>query len=168
MYRCDDCGLDFAVPKRVTDRHGFDDGPGETYECCPYCGGQFLPIKACHLCGVEVTEDEMFGGVCKECLEESITYDGFLKFSDSTEDNGWQFSPNRLQEFFFEELFAIPNMTESSSALRRELRELYLRKVAHEKLCGKHDLLKAIKRHVMDDSETCQAYAEWLTWRDRS
>lgn len=162
MFKCDDCDAYFFSPLQIYERHGFQDGPAERRNVCPYCGGDILPVISCRICGEEKTEDEMVGTICLECLELSISYDSFLGFSEEREDKSWNFTPNHIQTFLFENVFNITGMTESSKELRAEMRELYLRKVAHEKLTGKTTLLDAIKRYVLDDMFIATSYAEWL------
>lgn len=162
MFKCDDCDAYFATPRRIYERHGFADGPAERRDVCPFCGGNFLPVTTCQICGTELTEDEMYGTICRDCLEQSITYESFSAFSDESEDKGWRFTPNHIQMFLFERCFGITGMNESSAELREEMKDVYLRKVACEKLMGKKTLLDSIKRYILDDSFNASAYAEWL------
>lgn len=44
-YCCDNCGEIFEEPRRVIERHGFDDGFHETFYCCPNCGGSYHEVE---------------------------------------------------------------------------------------------------------------------------
>lgn len=43
-YCCDNCGVLFDEPRRVIERHGFDDGFYETIYCCPCCGDSYHEV----------------------------------------------------------------------------------------------------------------------------
>ena len=38
-YKCRDCGEYFDKPYRRVERHGFQHGPFEEWDECPFCGG---------------------------------------------------------------------------------------------------------------------------------
>lgn len=78
-YKCLDCGHIFEegeIIKVATnivfgEIHGkplFDDDDFE--ECCPLCKGEFEETVKCAICEGEHLEDELFGGVCEECIAE--------------------------------------------------------------------------------------------------
>lgn len=68
MYKCAECGHVFDEPYLYQEPHG------ETTECCPRCmGGGFQAAQQCGRCGSWHLEEDLFGGVCRDCLVESIT-----------------------------------------------------------------------------------------------
>ena len=74
MLKCLDCGHIFEEG----DRHEWKEARGEywgqpAYETvvgCPRCGGAYEETKPCASCGSERFEDDLYGGICKECLSE--------------------------------------------------------------------------------------------------
>lgn len=118
--------------------------------------------RTCPICGEECDEYDMTGAVCNDCILVSITYDAFIMFSNMTYDRFSVYRPDKIQDFMFSRLYGIQDMTESSPELRRELLELYKRKVAHEKLCGGDTLLSLIRDYIMDDVTVRSEYADWL------
>ena len=44
-YKCDSCEEIFDEPRRVIERHGFNDGFYETFYCCPNCGGSYHELE---------------------------------------------------------------------------------------------------------------------------
>lgn len=45
MYRCNDCGCEFEEPHEYVERHGFTDGPYETWRVCPCCGSTDFELE---------------------------------------------------------------------------------------------------------------------------
>jgi hypothetical protein len=42
----------------------------ETMIGCPICHGEYEETTPCEICGSEHLDDELFGGVCEECIDE--------------------------------------------------------------------------------------------------
>lgn len=38
--------------------------------CCPICKGDYEPTVQCSICGGDCLKRELFGGVCKSCIDE--------------------------------------------------------------------------------------------------
>ena len=64
-YKCLGCDHIFeeCEAKKVKEDYGYEYG-------CPNCGGDFEETVKCSICKGEFLEDELNGGVCKECIDE--------------------------------------------------------------------------------------------------
>lgn len=77
-YKCLDCSHIFEEDEILhwRERHGLECGPYEEMTGCPLCRGAFEPAERCSRCGGVFLEDELYpGGLCLECIRESITPD---------------------------------------------------------------------------------------------
>ena len=74
MLKCLKCGHVFSE----YDLYTWEESRGEhfgipCYEImrgCPICEGDYEETVQCAVCGSEHLEDELFGGVCSECIDE--------------------------------------------------------------------------------------------------
>ena len=74
MLKCLECGHVFSE----YDLNTWEESRGEhfgipCYEImrgCPICEGDYEETVQCAVCGSEHLEDELFGGVCSECIDE--------------------------------------------------------------------------------------------------
>lgn len=90
MNLCLDCGhlIEEGEERRWEERYGFTHGTCEKFSCCPLCGGCYVKVKPCTICGCypaeEYEEDEYLpnGGICKECFDDSIE-NYFMDYLDS-------------------------------------------------------------------------------------
>ncbi len=68
MYKCSECGREFAYPERDYD--------GECrgyYDCCPYCGNDdFEELKQCPLCDIWFPDDGE--DICVGCREDVVEH----------------------------------------------------------------------------------------------
>ena len=64
-YKCLECDHIFEECEANKVKEDF----GYTYSC-PICGGDFEETIKCSICRGEFLEDELNGGVCKECIDE--------------------------------------------------------------------------------------------------
>ena len=73
-YKCLDCGHIFEEGEQARwseDRGEFWGAPcSEEMSGCPLCHGDYEKTFRCAVCGSEHLEDELFGGVCNECIDE--------------------------------------------------------------------------------------------------
>ena len=89
-YKCLECGniFDEGEEKRWTEPHG------EEMTGCPICNGAYEKTVKCELCEGEFLEEELFGGVCQECID-GYKYDVDMaieigkKEKESVEINGF-------------------------------------------------------------------------------
>ena len=74
MLKCLECGHVFSE----YDLNTWEESRGENFgiPCyekmsgCPICEGDYEETVQCAVCGSEHLEDELFGGVCSECIDE--------------------------------------------------------------------------------------------------
>ena len=74
MFKCLECGHVFSE----YDLNTWEESRGEHFgiPCyekmsgCPICEGDYEETVQCAVCGSEHLEDELFGGVCSECIDE--------------------------------------------------------------------------------------------------
>lgn len=149
MYKCLECGRVFEQTHNYRERHG------ERFRCCPYCNGDFAEAMQCDDCGEWFYQDELYHDRhCEKCLTERVTYDSFLGF---LEDG----TPDLLDDFFFGDVWGVEAaVSGDKSRMLADLRELYKRRAANDKLLGKTEFLglcrKAVKEYWLD------AFADWL------
>lgn len=64
-YKCLECGniFDEGEERRWIEPHG------EEMTGCPFCNGAYEKTVKCEFCEGEFLEDELFGGVCQECID---------------------------------------------------------------------------------------------------
>jgi hypothetical protein len=61
----------FDEPLIHEEHHPYGMGyASETFACCPYCKGDFDKTKNCEICGEDFFEDELFGDVCEDCIQQ--------------------------------------------------------------------------------------------------
>lgn len=63
-YKCLDCGCVFDEPKKWVEGHG------EKMRGCPSCSGDYEEAVQCEFCKEYYLSEELFGGLCKDCIEE--------------------------------------------------------------------------------------------------
>jgi hypothetical protein len=70
-FKCKECGHVFEDGEQATwvESHGLDYG-GEEFEGCHICKGDYEEAEECEKCGKVCGDDEIFGGLCDECIEE--------------------------------------------------------------------------------------------------
>lgn len=73
-FKCLECGhiFDYGEELRWEECVGtYGESPAfEKHSGCPLCKGEYEETKRCEICGSEHLDDELFGGVCKECIDE--------------------------------------------------------------------------------------------------
>lgn len=76
MFKCLDCGHLFedGEQARYTESHG------ESYDGCPLCGGAYEDTKPCTRCGSEHLEDDLYHGICLECLGKLMTVTNMIRY----------------------------------------------------------------------------------------
>lgn len=73
MYKCTECGHIFEDSEREFwhESRGECFGFSASEKCggeCPVCGGEAAEAKECLECGFEHFDDEMFSGICEDCI----------------------------------------------------------------------------------------------------
>lgn len=73
-YKCLECGHIFEDGEQDCWEEGRGEYWGtvcsETMSGCPLCRGEYEETTPCKICGSERLDDELFGGVCEECIDE--------------------------------------------------------------------------------------------------
>ena len=73
-YKCTNCGHIFEEGEQACwseSRGEFWGSPcSEEMSGCPLCKGDYEETVKCEVCGSEHLEDELFGGVCDECIDK--------------------------------------------------------------------------------------------------
>lgn len=86
MYKCDDCGLVFEIPKEYVE-------PEQIYEGCPNCRGTFTQAFKCRICDEWKPHYRIVDDICCDCARKAYTHRLGLKFVDSHKDFYlWRFS----------------------------------------------------------------------------
>ena len=165
--KCTDCGYVFDYEDRLVniERHGFDDGFGEVFSCCPNCGSDFEDAVECHECGEAFTENEIYGEKwCEKCLRETINYDTFFEYCEANKDEQY------LDIFVMSELLGGMDCPDNvTDEFHQIMIETYLTKVAESFHfeSARHFLDDCI-RFIMDDDGSIgrENYADWLNKRE--
>lgn len=76
-YMCLECGAEFDEPQQIIERHGFADGPHETFLSCPQCSGEYTIKLACDHCGHTLRDKYVLVKKTKEriCMDCVIEYE---------------------------------------------------------------------------------------------
>lgn len=69
MFKCFECGhlFEHGEERRVVEAHG------EEYLACPVCGNAYDETIQCKRCGAHHFEDDLYNGLCTECIGELMT-----------------------------------------------------------------------------------------------
>lgn len=86
-YKCTECGNVTAFPNIKTEYGGC--GYSESYLACDCCGGECEETEKCPICENYFTEDEMIGGMCRDCFKEAITLENALQFAQSCNEEDY-------------------------------------------------------------------------------
>lgn len=91
MLKCLECG--WLFPKGEEDRweesgEFWGQPVSETVTGCPSCGGAYEETTPCVECGKEHLADDLYGGMCKKCLEPYVNdFDACLKLGEMQKEN---------------------------------------------------------------------------------
>ena len=161
-YKCLDCGHIFEDGEQAvwTENQGECHGTPafEEFSGCPFCKGAYEETAGCKKCSGEFLEDELYHGLCEECLRDAVTYDDFLAYLTETE---------QLPLFMFETVWDTQEPKKVSDKLMVVLRDQYLRNKADDLICNKTAFMSLCEKFVMDDNgdDGRNDYAEWLKTR---
>lgn len=158
MFKCFECGHLFerGEEKRYTEMHG------ESYLACPICGGAYEETNQCSCCGGHFFEDELYNGMCEECIGENMTLENMVKYLDDSS----------LEEDFYLEEFYHSSIHFASDELIDLARNGFMQKVAIEKLNHYGDgpfeseHVSMMRKFIVDDHFGLYDYAEWLNKKE--
>lgn len=157
MYKCLECGHIFEDGEQniIKEDHGLSGGFYEEFACCPVCNGDFVEVFNCDKCNKVMEKDNLYDGLCLDCLEASATFSNLYQFLKENE---------LLHVFMCEKFFEMPCPSSVSDKFLACLDELFLRQKANDLLCDKTYFLDMLKKYVLEgDGEIgLQVYAEWL------
>ena len=166
MYKCCDCGNIFEEGEQAvwSETHGLYSPPYEKWSGCPVCKGWYEEANQCKECGDWYTHDELYRGLCENCIRETINYDTFLEYCESDIED------NDIETFV---MFYLLNCDEvpkyPSWEFHQLMVETYKRRVSDAKILGgRFDFLEDCIQFIMHDygSIGIENYADWLNKRE--
>lgn len=116
MYRCCECGNLFEEGEQATLESFLGECHGrqifERTHVCPLCHSDYDEAYQCKECGCWYTEDELFSGLCENCVNEykndiTTCYEIGAKSLERIEINSFLaeiFSKHEIEEILFREL----------------------------------------------------------------
>lgn len=90
MYVCNRCGATTDEIESYTEWHGAEgtSNYGEiTFDKPCRCGGNFVEAKECNLCGEWFDPDNMYDGICEECLKKETTEENAYKLGEECKES---------------------------------------------------------------------------------
>lgn len=72
MFVCSECGHLFQESKHYVETHGFNYGPYEEWDGCPYCSGAYTETYQCEGCGKWIADEYVKiddNRYCSDCYE---------------------------------------------------------------------------------------------------
>ena len=165
MYRCCECGHLFEEGEQAVwhENYGAEIG-GETFDGCPVCNGDYEEVYQCKECGDWHSEDELYDGLCENCLRETINYDTFFEYCEA--NMGEKYLDIFVMAYLLGGMDCPDNISQEFHQL---MIETYKRTVANAKLLGeKFGFLSNCIRFIMDDDGPIgrENYADWLNKRE--
>lgn len=157
MLICHECGHHFCIGEesRWKEQHG------EEMSGCPICRSAFEESSHCSKCLGNYLEDELYNGLCLECIANQITIDSFFEYIKSREYQADFYS------FFFD-----CDITDSSLELDEVVEHHIRLAFQKDKLFSsfrKSDdepTMEKIRSYIASDSETINDFAEWIGEQD--
>lgn len=150
-YKCIKCGHIFEAGEQATWKEDY----GEEWSGCPLCLGEYEETSRCYCCGSDQFEDELYWGLCLDCIRGGVDYNTFLDYLEAND---------LLADFMFWYYQSEkPEMV--SDQFKTVLRELYLRARADDFLHDKREFLDKCVDYVLNaNGDIGKAdFAEWLT-----
>lgn len=143
MFLCESCGRTFENLEHYSESHGFAFGPAEEWDGCPYCGESgAVEVETCDGCGEVANTDELFLGLCADCLRKKCTYDKALAY---LKERG------KLGSFFCWHLNAGYEPDAFSEEFLGTVEEIFLRRKANDLLTGSTNFLGVVQYYILDD-----------------
>ena len=144
MFKCFECGhlFEHGEERKVVETHG------EEYLACPVCGCSYEETIQCKRCGAHHFEDDLYNGLCAECIGSFMT-----------KDNMRDYLKNRdIEVDFYIEWRYHSRVNYASGKLIDDLKSLWLKEVA---IKGE-DSLAECREFIVSDEFGLKDYADWL------
>lgn len=105
MYICNRCGDTTDEIESYTEMHGAEGTSNYgaiTYDKPCSCGGDFVEARRCQICEEYFDPDDLYDGICEECLKKATTEENAFKLGEeckeSVEINGFLKSVFKAEE----------------------------------------------------------------------
>lgn len=144
MYRCTECGHIFEDGEQKSCREfhpEVDSMQYERFDGCPLCGGSYESVYKCDDCGNVLSEDELFFGLCKNCVQNRITNKNALSYFKSR---------GILVNFMMEKVYGSKEPEHYSKSFRRVMEENY-EKCDVSGIPGGDSLKPLVVEYIMED-----------------
>lgn len=147
MYRCCNCRHVFLDPITVRTETGPVSG-------CPWCGiDDMVEVDECDQCGKRYETDDLYGGVCLDCLKEALDYPTALSYL---------LARDYLREF----LVSVDGSVAVSSSMCG-IQMAYLLHENDDRDRGNEDFLDKVRDFILEDSVCATDFALWLRGEGR-
>ena len=149
-YKCLECGHIFEDGEQFwwEEAHGFADGRREKFSGCPVCKGAYEKTSPCKRCMTERTEEEIYGGMCINCLRDSVSVESAMEYLRDRK---------LIVNFVFYMVFKVDEPATSSEALE-EWCECIARQSATR---------ETMLEYIIDtDEEWAEDFANWLNAKE--
>ena len=152
-YKCLECG------------HIFEDGEewrwvephGERMTGCPICGCAYDEAYQCDECGSYHLSDELYSGLCADCVVEMATPRGLADYAESD-----ILTAEEFYSYYFDSFIA-----DSSIQLRQLLRGGLLQRSSLELLNGHSDAQEKCRKYISEDEGRLMDFANWIKKKGR-
>lgn len=153
MYKCLECGhiFEHGEEARWTEMHG------EHMTGCPVCKCAYEETIPCRVCGSAHLDDELYSGICRECLIEQATPQNVLEYV----------SEEHIEIDFYS-YFYRSEMTVISPELRRLMRGGVLQLVALDKMRKKTDTADKCEAYIVQEESELFDFSKWIKRNLRS
>lgn len=148
VYKCLECGHIFED----VEAYDWVEPSGERFTGCPVCFCAYGEAYQCNRCRSYHLPDELYEGMCLECLKELSTPQNIADWCETDTLLAEQF-----YAFYYDSLIA-----DSSEQLRQLLRGGLLQRCALDKLSRKHETADKCFEFVNDSEENRSDFAKWL------
>ena len=158
MYICKKCGEIFDEPDvmRFVEHHGEYDEPWAV-DYCPECGSdEFEEAECCSNCGEYFAEEDVYGGMCENCVKDALTADLFFRWAV---DGAKETKYSTFEDFMYTQIFGLdPSTCPTASSF--QMREAL--KLAYDEFCDSRDDLDQVAWKYLKDTANVECFVEWF------
>ena len=147
-YKCLECGhiFDEGEEWRWVESHG------EHMTGCPICGCAYDEACQCDKCGAYHLSDELYSGLCADCLGDMATPQNIADYAESD-----TLLAEDFYAYYYDSFIA-----GTSVQLRQLLRGGLLQRASLELLNGHTDTQEKCRKYITEDEEHLTDFAEWI------